>query len=89
MSWTLNVEGTVDEIRSEVHRHEVEYWRHMPVTERLAVHHLIGHVIEEAEEYTRDHPDQRFLLTGNGDQGYGTFSAHVNLYQFPVSTPAT
>ncbi|MHB1870827.1 MAG: hypothetical protein ACYCT1_08235 [Steroidobacteraceae bacterium] len=79
MSWSLSVDGTVDELRAEVHRHETEYWRHMPLEERLAVHHLVGHAIESAEEYGRKTPPQRFHLEGGGHQWHEHFNATLTL----------
>lgn len=76
MSWSISAEGTVEEIRARVHEHEREYWRGMPLAERLAVHHLVGHAVEHMAEDAKADPTLRWVLTGGGQEnapghGYG------------------
>lgn len=79
MSWSISDEGTAEELRAHKHTHEREHWRGMPVTERLMVHHAVGHAVELAEEATaKAGTELRFTLTGRGhESGDGDF--HIEL----------
>lgn len=76
MSWSIRAEGTAEEISAQVHEHEIRYWRSMPLAERLAVHHLVGHAVEHMIEDAGSDAARRWLLVGSGHEstpghGYG------------------
>ena len=85
MSWSIRVRGTAEEIRAAVHKHEAEHWRHMPLSERLAVHHLVGHAVECAVEDSQRHDDpvRRFILIGNGTENGGEVRHTIELGPLP------
>jgi hypothetical protein len=85
VSWSIRAEGTADEIWAQVHEHEVRHWRHMSFAERLAVHHLVGHAIEVAKEWSRSsgRPDKQFFLSGGGHQYDGQFRVVLSLSPVP------
>jgi predicted RNA-binding protein Jag len=68
VSWSLRLEGTAEEIREAVHHHEAVHWRAMPLAERLVVHHLVGHAVEQLDEHARGGPSCRYFLVGNGGE---------------------
>lgn len=82
MSWSIHAEGTPDEVRAEIREHEDQYWRHMPVTERLLVHHVLGHAVTVFEEANGLKP---MTLHGNGHEGGGSTSMRVDAYPQTIS----
>lgn len=90
MSWGIEADGTVDELRAEVRKHEDHYWRDLPRDERLLIHHLIGHQLEVADGWVRVHGPRRFHLHGWGHQDedhyLGTSAAEARID--PIHDPA-
>ena len=76
----MSVEGTPEELRQKAHEAAALHaGQFMPLAERLAVTHLLGHAVENATEDAAQHPGRRYRLEGYGHEDPGFAGHHITL----------
>lgn len=72
MSWSVQIDGSVEEIRQVVHGAETDHAQSdMPVAERMIARLLLGHAVEYMAEKSRGHPEFRWRLSADGHENSG------------------
>lgn len=75
-SWTIRAVGTAEELRQQVHDHEVLRAADMDESSRLLAHHALGHAIGIAAR----HPERRYVLEGHGRDSAEVGNLRVDVF---------